>query len=469
MSTYSTIHWFRQDLRLSDNPALTEAAERGAVLPIYILDTVHAGKDGMGGASRWWLHHSLRRLNEALDGNLMLFEGDPLDIIPKLAHRHGIDRVHWNRCYEPWRRKRDIRLKDKLKDSGVTVRSFNGSLLWEPWEVLNKQGKPYKVFTPYYQNGCLQAETPRKTLKHPAMLTFADPIEGALDDLGLLPEIRWDRKLEPCWSIGEDGAHKNLHRFLEHGLSGYKNKRDYPALRNVSRLSPHLHWGEISPVQVWHAASCIGDNEDVKHFHRELAWREFSNYLLYHFPDLPDQNFNRKFDRFPWDENEAALHRWQQGQTGIPIVDAGMRELWETGYMHNRIRMVTASFLTKNLLLHWQHGRAWFSDCLVDADLANNCASWQWVAGCGADAAPYFRIFNPVSQGEKFDPDGEYTRKYVPELKELPDKYLFKPWEAPGEILEQADVKLGETYPEPLVDIGNSRERALAAYEKVKG
>ncbi len=470
MSTPTVIHWFRQDLRIGDNPALSAAAEYGRVLPIYILDDVHPGAHALGGASRWWLHHSLKALDHALDGKLLLFSGDPLKIIPALTRKYGITRIYWNRCYEPWRTNRDSRLKDVLKASDIKIRSFNGSLLWEPWDVLKQDGTPYKVFTPYYQNGCLKSERPRKPLLRPAKLDMATDIaeSKALNELKLRPKSQWDRKLEPHWETGETAAHSCLHRFLEHGISGYKEKRDFPALRNVSRLSPHLHWGEISPHQVWHAAACLGKNEDVEHFHRELCWREFSHYLLYHFPDLPDKNFNRKFDRFPWKQNMERLVRWQTGRTGIPIVDAGMRELWQTGYMHNRVRMITASFLSKNLLLHWQHGRAWFSDCLVDANLANNCANWQWVAGCGADAAPYFRIFNPVTQGQRFDTGGEYTRSFVPELERVPDRFLFNPWEAPEDILHEAGVVLGETYPHPVVDLKTSRLEALEAYAKIK-
>ena len=465
------IHWFRQDLRLGDNPALSEAALQGAVLPVYILDNVHSGLHGIGGAGRWWLHHSLRALDRALDGRLHVCSGDPLEIIPHLVRTYGVQRVHWNRCYEPWRQQRDQQLKELLKESGIVVRSFNASLLWEPWDVLKQDGTPYKVFTPYYMNGCRQAEPPRKPLLRPKHLELVDALgkSDSIEALGLLPKVRWDRSLEPHWTIGEAGAHATLHAFLEHGILGYRQKRDFPALNNVSRLSPHLHWGEISPHQVWHASACVGRTEDVEHFHRELAWREFSHYLLYHFPRIPHENFNRRFDRFPWRDDRVLLERWQQGQTGIPIVDAGMRELWQTGYMHNRVRMIAASFLTKNLLQHWHHGQAWFSDCLVDADLANNCSGWQWVAGCGADAAPYFRIFNPVSQGKKFDPEGEYIRRFVPELVKLPVQFLFSPWEAPIEVLDRAGISLGETYPKPAVDLKASRERALMAYQQIRG
>jgi deoxyribodipyrimidine photo-lyase len=469
MAETTVIHWFRQDLRTGDNPGFFEAAALGRVLPVYIVDDVHAGDHAPGAASRWWLHHSLQDLNRQLDGRLRLYRGDPLEILPRLIRESGASRIHWNRCYEPWSLKRDARIKKALQDGGVEVRSYNGSLLWEPWDILKQDGTPYKVFTPYYKKGCLNAEPPRKPLLRPDHLELADHEPDSIDALQLLPKIRWYEKMDPHWNTGEQAAHRVLHKFLEYGISGYKQKRNFPALRNVSRLSPHLHWGEISPNQVWYAAAFVGGNGDVEHFHSELGWREFSNYLLYHFPDLPHKNFNRRFDRFPWSDNAELLLQWQRGSTGIPIVDAGMRELWETGYMHNRVRMIVASFLTKNLLLHWHHGRDWFDDCLVDANLANNCASWQWVAGCGADAAPYFRIFNPVTQGQKFDPSGEYTRRYVPELGLMPDQYLFNPWEAPGPVLEDAGVVLGETYPHPIVDLKESRNRALEAYATVKG
>lgn len=465
------IHWFRQDLRIADNPALQEAANRGDVLPVYIFDTVHPAEHAMGGASRWWLHHSLKALNKQLNGRLQIYTGDPVSILPALAREHGVHRIHWNRCYEPWRVQRDSKVKEQLQSSSVVVRSYNGSLLWEPWDILKKDGTPYRVFTPYYTNGCHNAEPPRKPLLRPDQLELADNKSRScsIDDLNLLPKVRWDRALDPHWQIGEKAAHIALHHFLEHGISGYRHKRDFPALRNVSRLSPHLHWGEISPNQVWYAAACLGNNEDVEHFHREIGWREFSHYLLYHFPEMPHKNFNRKFDRFPWKDDDALLSCWKKGKTGIPIIDAGMRELWETGYMHNRVRMVVASFLTKNLRLHWKHGQTWFWDCLADANLANNSGSWQWVAGCGVDAAPYFRIFNPVTQGQKFDPTGEYTRSFVPELDRMPDRFLFNPWEAPADVLQEAGVVLGETYPHPVVDLKESRAQALDAYAKIKG
>lgn len=469
-SSSIAIVWFRQDLRLNDNPALIRAAETGRILPIYILDDETAGKHRIGAAARWWLHHSLANLDKALGGGLQLFRGPADEIIARLAERHPVGGVYWNRCYEPWRIRRDSAIRKALTERGIAVHSDNGSLLWEPWQVLKGDGTPYRVFTPFFRKGCLQSAPPRRPFGQPAALeTMADPQALMLEDLELLPQIRWDRKLSAHWSVGEAGAQARLRQFLDDGLDGYKEGRDFPARANVSRLSPHLHFGEISPHQVWHAASAGPDNPDRDHFRSELGWREFSYSLLYHFPDLPDINLQPAFSAFPWVEDMAALDAWQRGMTGIPIVDAGMRELWQTGYMHNRVRMIVGSFLVKNLLQHWRSGERWFYDCLVDADLANNSAGWQWIAGCGADAAPYFRIFNPVTQGQKFDPDGAYTRRFVPELAALPGRFLFNPWEAPQPVLHEAGVRLGETYPAPIVDLKASRERALAAFQSMKG
>ncbi len=474
VSSQLTIFWFRQDLRLSDNPGLYEAAKRGAVLPIYILDDEGAGAFKMGGASRWWLYHSLDELNKSLGGKLSLYQGNPKEILTKLCQENNISAVFWNRCYEPWRIKGDSSLKDALKEMGLECRSFNGSLLWEPWEILKKDATAYKVFTPYYQRGCHGATPPRIPLPKPENLTLVHPREESicLDALNLLPRIHWYDQIESSWKIGETSAQIRLSDFLDQGLSGYRELRNYPDKPNVSRLSPHLHFGEVSPNQAWYVAKEMGlsnsVNQDLDTFLTELGWREFSYYLLYHFPDLPRKNFQEKFDNFPWQFDDAHLTAWQKGKTGIPIVDAGMRELWQTGYMHNRVRMIVGSFLVKNLLIHWHHGEDWFWDCLVDADLASNSASWQWVAGSGADAAPYFRIFNPILQGEKFDPDGNYIRRYVPELAQLPTPYLFKPWEAPSLILRTSGIVLGETYPLPIVDLAQSRDRALAAYAHVR-
>ncbi len=464
------IHWFRQDLRLQDNPSLYEAANNGLVLHIYILDDNSADEHCMGAASRWWLHHSLQSLNKSLKGKLAVYVGDPKKIIVDLVQEHNVHAVYWNRCYEPWRIVRDKKIKKVLQAHNTDAQSFNGSLLWEPWQVLKKDDTPYKVFTPYYRNGCIHAAVPRQPLPKPKRLGLYETgtHQLSIDDLKLLPTIAWDKSLASHWKIGEMAASKKLEKFTANRLDNYKQGRNFPALNSVSRLSPHLHFGEISPNQAWYAAKNNEESDDLDHFLSEMAWREFSHSLLYHFPELPRKNLQSKFDNFPWLENKEYLRSWQTGQTGHPLVDAGMRELWQTGYMHNRVRMVVGSFLVKNLLLHWHHGEKWFWDCLLDADLANNSASWQWIAGCGADAAPYFRVFNPSTQGQKFDPEGEYTRRFIPELKELPNKYLFNPWDAPEEILLKAGVVLGENYPKPIVDLKSSRVRALDAFQTLK-
>ena len=473
MSKGIAIHWFRQDLRITDNPSLETAAEFDAVLPIYILDDENSQEFKMGSASRWWLHNSLQSLNESLDGKLSIYSQNPEIVIQELLKKYEVKAVFWNRCYEPWRIDRDIDIKAYLDDKNIENKSFNSHLLWEPWEISKDDGTPYRVFTPYYKKGCLNAEEPRlpsKNLKIDSI--FYDQDCEQIGTLDLLPRINWYSQIQEAWKPGEEGAQKRLDQFLEEGLLDYKEGRNFPFKENVSRLSPHLHFGEISPNEVWYQAktkeSVSGIQKSLEHFLSELGWREFSYYLLYHFPSLPKQNFQAKFNKFPWIKNESFLESWQKGETGYPIVDAGMRELWQTGYMHNRLRMVVGSFLVKNLLIDWREGEDWFWDCLVDADLASNSAGWQWVAGSGADAAPYFRIFNPVTQGLKFDPEGEYTKKYVPELKLLPNKFLFSPWEAPKEILEKAGIELGKDYPEPIVDLKYSRELALEAFGKTK-
>ena len=464
------IHWFRQDLRLADNPSLAAAVLSGRVLPIYILDDVNAGEHKMGGASRWWLHHSLSALNDSLDGKLNIYQGEPCEIFKDLQQRFMVLSVSWNRCYEPWRIARDKKIKAMLGEEGIGVHSHNGSLLWEPWDVLKKDGSPYKVFTPFYRRGCLQKPAPRRPELAPSSLELIYDTEKSMSvsALALLPSIPWDKSLAPHWEIGEQGASKKLDAFIRRRANDYKEGRNYPAQKSVSGLSPHLHFGELSPQQVWDAMGKLPANDDIDCFQSEIGWREFSYSLLYHFPSLPRNSLQAKFERFPWIESADYLNAWQKGMTGYPLVDAGMRELWQTGSMHNRVRMVVGSFLVKNLLLHWHHGEKWFWDCLVDADLASNSAGWQWIAGCGADAAPYFRVFNPVTQGEKFDKQGEYTRRYVPELAALPDKYLFCPWEAPAGMLAAAGITLGETYPHPIVDVKVSRERALEAFRTLK-
>lgn len=483
------ILWFRQDFRLDDNLALINAVEHAhntdhPIIPIYIHDDHNADTWKAGGASKWWLHHSLKNLAQSLKDQygltLTYFSGAAEDIIERLITNNDITHMFWNRQYEPWRIARDTAIKATLKDKNITAHSYNSAMLYEPHTVAKADGTPYKVFTPYYRKGCLQmvgappepAPAPEKCTLKTASLSCENAI--ALDDLNFIPSIEWYKTMEAEWNPGEQGALKRWGSFLENGLKGYKEGRNFPDKPNVSRLSPHLHFGEISPRKLWHeaqAASVAQSYEnDADTFQSELGWREFSTYLLYHFPELPHENLQEKFNHFPWNDHTENDHlqRWQSGQTGYPIVDAGMRELWQTGYMHNRVRMVVGSFLVKHLRLHWHHGEHWFWDTLLDADLANNSASWQWIAGCGADAAPYFRIFNPITQGKKFDADGAYVRKYVPEIAGLPDKYLHAPWEAPDHILARANVTLGKTYPKPVVDHSAAREDALSAFSSLK-
>ena len=468
------VMWFRQDLRLADNPALTNALEDGKTLPIFILDNVNSKEHVNGAASKWWLHHSLIKLNKSLKNKLCFFVGNPIDILDEIHKQFEISNIFWSRCYEPWRIKRDKKIKKYFSDQNVNVNTFNGSLLWEPWNIAKKDGTPYKVFTPYYRKGCLNSDKPRMPLPVPNLsnLISIDNHDLKIEDLELMPKHNWYSKMISLWSPGEEGAKSKIEEFISNGLNNYKEGRNFPSNKNVSQLSPHLHFGEVSPNQVWYRAKTkegkLGIKKDLDHFLSELGWREFSFNLLYHFPFLPKENLQKKFDNFPWDNDKDKLKKWQKGLTGYPIVDAGMQELWQTGYMHNRLRMVVGSFLVKNLLLHWHHGERWFWDCLIDADLASNSAGWQWIAGSGADAAPYFRIFNPITQGQKFDPDGKYTRKYLPVLNDMPDKFLFNPWEAPEDVLRSAGVKLGENYPLPIVEIGSSRQKALEAFATTK-
>ena len=479
MSKKPIIVWFRQDLRLEDNPALNAAVDTGVpILPVYILDEENADEWKMGGASRVWLHHALDSLGKDLSDHLVLAKGDATQILPDLVSKTGASGVYWNRCYEPWRIKRDENIKSFLKEEmDCDVQSFNGSLLWEPWHISTQAGTPYKVFTPYYRKGCLQQEPPREPLERPTRLTYADTdkLGCTLDDLALLPskEGDWHKNIIKYWDISEKGANKRLHDFLDDGLANYKTGRDHPADENTSRLSPYLHYGQISPNTAWYAGQARGTVEgwesDRDHFLSELGWREFSYNLLYHFPKITWENLQEKFNNFPWKSEESQdLEDWRNGMTGFPIVDAGMRQLYETGYMHNRVRMIVGSFLVKNMLTHWHRGEDWFWDCLFDADLASNSASWQWIAGCGADAAPYFRIFNPMLQSKKFDGAGAYIRKFVPELKDMPDDHIHAPWEAPALILKAAGIELGKDYPKPMMMHSDARDRAMEAYKSVK-
>lgn len=416
----------------------------------------------------------MQSLDQSLQGKLNIFSGNPLQILSRLVEENQAAGVYWNRCYDAQSIERDGLIKSTFRDAGLQMKSFNGSLLWEPWQVLKNDGTHYKVFTPYYRRGCLQKPAPRRPLPAPENMQLLK-LENSLtvEALSLLPAINWHKKMEGHWDISEEGARDRLDKFIFNGIQDYRDGRNFPDRENVSRLSPYLHFGQISVNTAWHtaldAAPVIGNEKSLDTFLSELGWREFSYYLLYHYPQLPTENLQPRFDRFPWEKDgESALRAWQTGQTGYPLVDAGMRELWQTGYMHNRVRMVVGSFLVKNLLIHWHSGEQWFWDCLVDADLASNSASWQWVAGCGADAAPFFRIFNPITQSEKFDKQGDYIRRYVPELSDMPAKYIHAPWLAPAEVLDTAGVEIGDNYPAPIVDVKASRERALDAFKLTK-
>lgn len=469
------IMWFRKDLRISDNPALFAASKLGSILPVYIFDDNDPTMPDnlkMGAASKYWLHNSLESLNQSLDNKLNLYSGRAIDVFKDIISNSSfrINRIFYNKCYEPWHLKNDKLIDQTFQELGINTESFNASLLWEPKKALKQSGEPYKVFTPFYKNCILNLPEPLEPKPAPDSLSLISDTNNKrkLSDLQLLPKVKWYNEISQTWIPGEKAAQEKILSFLDNNVLEYGALRNFPSISATSRISPHLHFGEVSAHQIWSAgkykAETTGSEVKMEPFLRQLAWREFSYHMLYYFPELPNKNYKEKFDDFPWEEDTKLLSAWQKGMTGYPLVDAGMRELYRTGDMHNRIRMVVASFLIKNLMIHWKHGASWFWEHLLDADLANNSAGWQWVAGSGADSAPYFRIFSPVSQGEKFDPKGEYTRKYVPELKNLPDEYLFRPWEAPIHVLESHRIVLGRDYPKPIIDLKHSRQKALDAY-----
>ncbi len=472
------IIWFRNDLRLADHAALQAAVAEGRpVLPLYVLDECNAEPWSYGAAGRWWLHHSLSSLRESLNrlgGELCLRRGDPSTIIPALLETTGARALYFSRGYEPWEMAVELRLCERLLES-AEVKRFPGALLFEPEWIKSAAGEPYKVFTPFW-NACRGMPEPRACLPAPSRIRFYRqcPESEDLDSWRLLPKTPdWAGGLRQNWRPGEAAAHESLDDFLQTSLATYATDRDRPDRQATSRLSPHLHFGELSPRSLWHAVrsrqSIQGEcAEGAEVFLRELGWREFNRHLLFHWPELPQHPFRENFTAFPWKRDEELLRAWQRGETGYPIVDAGMRELWRTGWMHNRVRMICASFLVKDLLQPWQDGEAWFWDTLVDADLANNAGGWQWVAGCGADAAPYFRIFNPVLQAQKFDPDGFYVKRWLPELSALPPQYVHQPWNSPKDLLQRAGLELGRDYPLPLIDHGVARQRALASLQSIK-
>lgn len=471
------LYWMRQDFRTDDNPALHAAMRSGApVFPVYIWDPDDRDIQSPGGASRWWLHWSLEKICRQLKQsgmNLIIRQGGEPEIIRELIRESGADSVFWNRRYEPALLLRDREIEKQLVSEGVNVRTFNSHLLAEPWEVQNLSGEPYKVFTPYWKKVKSTLEVSAK----PFPGGFQNPKSKKLSsiqisDLNLLPQIPWDRQFYEHWSPGEEGAKTALKKFISGAAGTYEEHRNLPDRTGTSRLSPHLHFGEISVRRVYLELEKLiqkrlGSVKDIQVYQSELGWREFAYHILHHFPHTISKPLKPQFDSLGCRSDKKLFNAWKRGLTGYPIVDAGMRELWTIGWMHNRVRMVVASFLTKDLFIPWQDGAEWFRDTLVDADLASNTMGWQWTAGCGADAAPYFRIFNPVLQGEKFDSKGAYVRKWIPEISALPDKYIHKPWEAPEAVLEDAGVRLGKHYPGPVIDHFSAKKHALARYQKI--
>ena len=473
--------WFRVDLRLADNAALTAAAATGRpVIPLFVLEESTPDTRAPGGAKLWWLHHSLDRLSSSLRDRgveLVLRKGDALSQLIALIEQTGADAVCWNRRYGKGEEIVDEAIASELRGRGIQVRSFDGHIMHDPEALRTKTGGHYKVYTPFW-NALSERIAAEPCMPVPERIeAFSGALDGGrLDDWALLPTAPdWSGGMTEFWSPGEEGGHALLKAFTRDGIEGYATERDRPDRDGTSRLSPHLALGEITPLQAWEAMREVeerGTQEDRTTFRKELVWREFSYHLLAHHPDMPRENVSDQFDRFPWaemdDDTRTRLRAWQRGRTGYPIVDAGMRQLWHIGWMHNRVRMITASFLIKHLLIDWREGEDWFWDTLVDADAANNANGWQWVAGSGADASPFFRVFNPMLQGKKFDPEGDYVRAWVPELAKMPAKHIHEPWSATDTVLVKAGVRLGETYPEPIIEHKFARDRALAAYKEMR-
>lgn len=468
---------FQKDLRLTDNPALYYAEQSGAtIVPLYVHAPADEGAWKLGGASRWWLHHSLSALSESIvekGSSLFIAQGRLVSEVVALAKECEASAVYCNARFEPQSISEQEKLAKELEKINVELHSYNSTLLTEPGSLLSAAGEPYTVYTPFYNSlKKRQIRKPFPTVKEIQKL-HSIPRSLTVDDLGLLPEVHWDAGLYEAWEPGEAAAQKQFRKFLRSEIDDYSTGRNRPDRDQVSRMSPHLHFGEISVQQMWHQvlhhiARSGQPEESPEIYLKELVWREFAYHLLVHFPETVEHPLRAQFSEFPWESDDALLRSWQVGKTGYPIVDAGMRQLWHTGWMHNRVRMIVASFLVKHLLQPWQDGAMWFWDTLVDADLASNTLGWQWTAGCGADAAPYFRIFNPTLQGEKFDPQGDYVRKWVPELESLPAKWIHRPWDAPAAVLECSGIDLGSTYPRPIVEHTLARQRALSAFESIK-
>ena len=459
LNSMTSLVLFKNNLRINDNDILFDACkDNKKILPVYILDEKNTDKP-LGSSSKYWLHKSLESLNNKLNNNLQVFKGDTIKIIRSLLDLHSINQIY---CEEPFL-SMDITLFDKLQNlcslKNIDLNTRNCTLLWKPYHILKSDDTPYKVFTPFYRRGCLTSTVPQKPVGGPSAINYYSCLNNtSIDQLELLDNFPWHEKFDNIWKIDEEGAMYIFKDFIDTKINDYKLERDFPALNKNSKLSPYIRFGLISINRMWYELDKLIPNKSIDHYKSELGWREFSYYLLYHFPHLQYENMQAKFNNFEWENSNKHFEAWKKGCTGYPIVDAGMRELWQTGFIHNRTRMVVASFLVKNLLIDWRLGEKWFWDCLVDADYASNVASWQWVAGTGADAAPYFRIFNPILQGKKFDTDGKYIRHYVPELNSLPEKYLNEPWEI--------DHKL--SYPKPIIDYSYSRQRALEKYERIK-
>lgn len=471
----SAIVWFRQDLRIDDNPALNAAVQSGlTVVPVYVWAPQEEGRWAPGAASRWWLHQSLGSLDNDLRRiglRLIIRSGSSVEEIRAIARECRASAVYWNRRYEPAAIARDAAAKEAFVSDGIRAESSNGSLLFEPWSVLTGAKQPYKVFTPF-ANACIKRgggapEPVSDGVRAPSRWPDSLPLRA----LALEPRIDWAGGIRASWTPGSAGARTALRSFVRTALGQYDSARNLPDETGTSRLSPHLHFGELSPRAVWDAVTNIRESSapgsGPSTFLKELLWREFAYHLLFHFPRTTDAPLRSEFERFEWLDDPAGLRAWERGRTGYPLVDAGMRELWTTGWMHNRVRMVVASFLVKHLLMPWQLGARWFWDTLVDADVANNTLGWQWTAGCGADAAPFFRVFNPQLQGEKFDPAGRYVKRWCPELAAVPPRWIHAPWKAPSAVLAEAGVALGRTYPFPLVDHSEARARALDAFAEM--
>ncbi len=466
------VHWFRQDLRLTENPALNMLTERvDQVIPIYIIDP----KQQIGSTSKWWLEQSLKCLSNEIknrNGKLNIFEGDPLHIISSLILEKSIKSFYWNRLYDSYSIIRDKKIKSFLKSNDLDCETFNGYLLNEPWEIKNKSGSFFKVFTPYWRhcNYIIQNKKFNKKSKNIIFFNFTFKNSKKFKDLKLTnKKLKWTDKIHNNWLPGEKNAQIQLQEFINKKANNYSVGRDRPDQNLTSKLSPYLHFGEIAPMEIYSEVRLSKkiNQQNKEKFLAEMGWRDFSYNLLYHFPKMNKNPIQIKFNKFPWLKDNKNLKKWQKGVTGIPIVDAGMRQLYETGWMHNRVRMIVGSFLTKNLLLHWNYGEEWFFDTLVDADIGSNSAGWQWISGCGADASPYFRIFNPILQGQKFDPKGEYVKKYIPELQNVSNKYIHNPWEMSEENQISFGCRIGKDYPLPIVDLKQTRNRALTAFKTI--